>query len=69
MTREQGSDSTLLPEKEERGLKTPSPQRLDGRQEYQHPLHVGYLPQPVVAPNEVMCSFCGVIPMTIGTVR
>ena len=39
-------------------MKTPSPQRLDGRQEYQRPLHVGYLPQPVVAPNEVMCSFC-----------
>ena len=40
-------------------MKTPSPQRLDGRQEYQRPLHVGYLPQPAIAPNEAMCSFCG----------
>ena len=47
MTREQESDSTLSPEKEEGGVETPSPQRLDGRQGYQHP------------PKEVMCSFCG----------
>ena len=59
MTREQESDSTLSPEKEEGGIETPSPQRLDGRQGYQHPLHGGYLPQPVVTPKEMMCSFCG----------
>ena len=58
MTREQESDSTLSPEKEEGGVETPSPQRLDGRQGYQHPLHGGYLSQPVMAPKEVMCSFC-----------
>ena len=58
MTREQESDSTLSPEKEG-GVETPSPQRLDGRQGYQHPLHGGYLSQPVIAPEEVMCSFCG----------
>ena len=59
MTREQESDSTLSPEKEEGGVETPSPQRLDGRQGYQRPLHGGYLSQPVVTPKEVMCSFCG----------
>ena len=59
MTREQESDSTLSPEKEEGGVETPSPQRLDGRRGYQHPLHGGYLSQPVITPKEVMCSFCG----------
>ena len=58
MTREQESDSTLSPGKEEGGVETPSPQRLDGRQGYQHPLHGGYLSQPVIIPKEVMCSFC-----------
>ena len=59
MTREQESDSTLSPEKEEGGVETPSPQRLDGRQGYQHPLHGGYLSQPVITPKEMMYSFCG----------
>ena len=59
MTREQESDSTLSPEKEERGVGAPSPQKLDEKQGYQHPLHGGYLSQPVTAPEEVMCSFCG----------
>ena len=60
MTREQESDSTLSSEKEERGIETPSPQRLEGRWGYQRPLHGGYVPQPVIASKEVMCSFCGV---------
>ena len=34
-------------------------QRLEGKRGYQHPLHGGYVPQPVIAPREVMCSFCG----------
>ena len=59
MTREQESDSTLPPEKEEGGIETPSPQRLEGRWGYQRPLHGGYVPQPVIASREVMCSFCG----------
>ena len=59
MTREQESDSTLSPEKEEGGVETPSPQRLGGRQGDQRPLHGGYLSQPVITPKEVMCSFCG----------
>ena len=59
MTREQKSDSTLSPEKEEGGVETPSPQKLDGRLGYQHPLHGGYLSQPVITSKEVMCSFCG----------
>ena len=58
MTREQESDSTLSPEKEG-GVEMPSPQRLDGRQGYQHPLHGGYLSQPVIAPEGMICSFCG----------
>ena len=59
MTREQESDSTLSPKKEEGGVEVPSPQRLEGRRGYQHPLHGGYVPQSVVASREVMCSFCG----------
>ena len=59
MTREQESDSTLSPEKEEGGVETPSPQKLDGRRGYQRPLHGGYLSQPVMTSKEVMCSFCG----------
>ena len=59
MTREQESDSTLSPEKEEGGVETPSPQRLEGRQGYPHPLHGGYLSQLVITLKEVMCSFCG----------
>ena len=59
MTREQESDSTLSPEKEEGGVETLSPPRLEGRQVYQRPLHDGYVSQPVITPKEVMCSFCG----------
>ena len=59
MTREQESDSTPSPEKEEGGVETPSPQRLEGRQGYQRPLHGGYVSQPVITTKEVMCSFCG----------
>ena len=60
MTREQESHSTLSPEKEEGGIETPSPQRLEGIWGYQCLLHGGYVPQPVIASKEVMCSFCGV---------
>ena len=59
MTREQESDSILSPEKEEGGIETPSPQRLEGRWGYQRPLHGGYVPQLGIASKEVMCSFCG----------
>ena len=59
MTREQESDSTLSPERGEGGVETLSPQKSDGRWDYQCPLHGGYLPQLVIAPKEVMCSFCG----------
>ena len=60
MTREQESDSTLSPEKEEGGVETPSPQRLEGRRGYQPPLHSRYAPSSMVTRREVMCSFCGV---------
>ena len=59
MTREQESDSTLSPEKEEGEIVTPSPQRLEGRRGYQRPLHGGYVPQLGIASKEMMCSFCG----------
>ena len=59
MTREQESDSTLSPEKEEGGVETPSPQGLEGRRGYQPPLH-SQKPSPMVTQREVMCSFCGV---------
>ena len=60
MTREQESDSTLSPEKEEGGVETPSPQRLEGRRGYQPPLHSRYAPSSMVTRREAMCSFCGV---------
>ena len=60
MTREQESDSTLSPEKEEGGIETPAPQRLEGRRGYQPPSHSRYASPPMVTPREVMCSFCGV---------
>ena len=60
MTREQESDSKPSLEKGEGGIETPSPQGLEGRQGHQRPLHGGYIPQPVIAPREVMCFFCGV---------
>ena len=59
MTREQESDSTLSPEKEEGGIETSSPQRPAGRRGYQRPLHGGYVSQLVITPKVVMCSFCG----------
>ena len=59
MTREQESDSTLSPEKEEGGVETPSPRRLEGRRGYQPPLPSQYAPSPMVTQREVMCSFCG----------
>ena len=60
MTREQESDSTLSPEKEEGGIETPSPQRFEGRRGYQPPSHSRYAPPLMAAQREVMCSFCGV---------
>ena len=60
MTREQESDSTLSPEKEEGEIETPSPQRLGGGWGYQRLSHGGYAPQLVIASKEVKCSFCGV---------
>ena len=60
MMREQESDSTLPPEKEEGGIEIPSPRRSGGRQGYQRPLLDKYVSQPVITSKEVMCSFCGV---------
>ena len=59
MTRERESDSTPSPEREEGGVEAPSPQRLEGRRGYQRPLHGGYVSQPVITPEEMICSFCG----------
>ena len=52
MTREQESDSTLSPEREEGGVETPVSQGAEGRQRYQRPLHGGYVSQPVKTPKE-----------------
>ena len=60
MTRERESDSTLSPEKEEGGIETPPPQRLEGRRGYQPPSHSRFASPPMVTPRGVMCSFCGV---------
>ena len=60
MMREQESDSTLPPEKEEGGIEIPSPQRSGGRQGYQCPLLDKYVSKPVITSKEVTCSFCGV---------
>ena len=60
MTREQESDSTLSPEKEEGAIETPSPQSLKARRGYQRPLRGGSVPKPMIVPKEVVCSFCGV---------
>ena len=43
MTREQESDSTLSPEKEEGGVGTQCPRKVDRRRGYQCPLHGGYV--------------------------
>ena len=59
MTREQESDSTLSPGKEEGGEEIPSPQRLEGRRGYQFRLSSQYAPSPMLTRSEVMCSFCG----------
>ena len=70
MTREQESDSTSSPEKEEGGVEAPSPQRLEGRQGYQRPLDGGYVSQPGdnTRGNDVFLLW-GVIPMIIGTAQ
>ena len=60
MTREQESDSTFPPEKEEMAMETPSPRQLGERGGHTGPLNGRYVPPPVMSPREVICSFCGV---------
>ena len=71
MTREQESDSTLSPEKEERGVEDHlSHKSWMEKHGYQCPLHGGYLSQPVIAPERSdVFFFVGVIPMIIETVQ
>ena len=60
LTREQESDSTLSPGKEEGREETPSPQEWEGRQGDQFLLSGQYAPSLMLTQREVMCSFCGV---------
>ena len=60
MTREQESDSTLPPEKEERGMRTSSPYRLGEGENNLNPLHGKHVPCLVMSPKEAICSFCGI---------
>ena len=60
MTREQDSDSTLLSEGRGREGEMLSPRRMGG-QESLEGLYSREVPkQPVAAPRETVCSFCGV---------
>ena len=57
MTREQDSDSTLLSEGRGRDGEMLSPRRVGGREN----LYSSEISrQPVVTPQETVCSFCGV---------
>ena len=60
MTREQESDSTLSPEKEEMGVSMALPQRTKGEGFNAHFQDSGSVPQPAVSPRGTVCSFCGV---------
>ena len=60
MTREQESDLTLLPEKEERDTNTVSPWRLGRGENKLNPPIGGYVPHLMMPPKEPMCSFCGI---------
>ena len=61
MTREQDSDSTLQPEKEERGMETPSPHRPGERRGTLYPQIGANVPKLVSSPQELVCSLCGVV--------
>ena len=60
MTREEESDSTLSPEKEERGVGIASPQRIKGEEYSLHFPYSGSVPQSAMSPRGTVCSFCGV---------
>ena len=60
MTREQESDSTLPPEKEERDVSTGLPWRIGRTENKLRTPFGGHVPHSMVPPKERMCSFCGV---------
>ena len=61
MTREQESDSTLPPEKEERDVSTGSPWRIGKMENKLSPPFGGHVPHSMVPPKEPMCSFVGLV--------
>ena len=60
MTWEQDSDSTLLPEGEERRIRVSSPHRMGEEMSILSPHHSKPMVQPAMFPQEAVCSFCGV---------
>ena len=60
MTREQESDSTLPPKKEERDMSTGSPWKFGRGENKLNPPLGGYVPHSMASPKEPMCSFCGI---------
>ena len=60
MTREQESDSTLPPKKEERDMSTGSPWKFGRGKNKLNPPLGGYVPHSMVSPKEPMCFFCGI---------
>ena len=60
MTREQESDSTLPLEKEERGMGTSLPYRLEERENNLNLPRDEHILCSVVSPKEAICSFCGI---------
>ena len=60
MTREQESDLTLPPEKEERDIGTVLPWRLERGENKLNPPFGEYVLHSMMSPKEPICSFCGI---------
>ena len=60
MTREQESDSTLSPEKEERGMVIASPRRMGEEENNLNPPYSGSITHLAMSPRGTICSFCGI---------
>ena len=61
MTREQDSDSTIPPEGEKRGIRILSPRGTEEREGTSYPLIDKSVSGRVSSPQEIVCSFCGVV--------
>ena len=60
MTREQESDSTLPPDREERGISLDSPQRTERMRSGVSSSNGDHIPQIMIPPKVSVCSFCGI---------